>query len=152
MMKISSLFREKSTGAFIGLGVLVMAIVSLIVYLVYATSLEGLMMPWVIVLLVAVIALEAVQFFIDNDYTPIAAAGCSMAALGCFVVSPPATIGSIVDYFQNIVMFGNPDKFGIIVATIVVLLVTSVAAIVGCFFGRAKARPAKADAATEKAE
>ena len=74
MMKISSLFREKSTGAFIGLGVLVMAIVSLIVYLVYATSLEGLMMPWVIVLLVAVIALEAVQFFIDNDYTPIAAA------------------------------------------------------------------------------
>lgn len=152
MMKISSLFREKSTGAFIGLGVLVMAIVSLIVYLVYATSLEGLMMPWVIVLLVAVIALEAVQFFIDNDYTPIAAAGCSMAALGCFVVSPPTTIGSIVDYFQNIVMFGNPDKFGIIVATIVVLLVTSVAAIVGCFFGRVKARPAQVDAATEKAE
>lgn len=133
-MNIKTFIRSKAAGAYIGLGVLVLAVVSLIVYLVYATSLEGLMMPWVIVLLVAVIACEGVQVFINNNYTSIASAGCAMAALGCFAVSPPATIGSIVDYFQNIVMFGNPDKFGIIIAVIVLLLVTSVAAIVGCFF------------------
>ena len=139
MMDMLSLIRSKRAGAYIGMGVFVMTIVSLVVYLVYATSLEGLIMPWVIVLLLLTAAAEAVQFFFDNNYTPIAAAGCSMAALGCFAAAPPATIGSIVDHFQNIVMFGNPEKFGIIIAVIVLLLVTSVAAIVGCFFPRVAA-------------
>lgn len=147
-MMVMEFIRSKRAGAWLGVAVLVLALVSLIVYLVYATSIEGLMMPWVIVLLVAVIACEGVQFFIDNDYTPIAAAGCAMASLGCFAVSPPATIGSIVDYFQKIVMFGNPDKFGIIIATIVLTLTTSVVAVVACFFSRVK-KPAEQESPAE---
>lgn len=146
MMNILSYIRSRAAGAYIGAGVLVMAIASLIVYLVYATSLEGLMMPGVVVLLVAVMLCEAAQMAFDNNYTPIAAAGCSMAALGCFAVAPPATIGSIVDYFQNIVMFGNPDKFGNIVAVIVVMLITCVLAVVGCFFERVRKAPKSDDA------
>lgn len=138
-MKILSLIRKKSIGAFIGLGVMILSLVSLIVYLAYAVSLEGLMMPGVVILLLLVIAGEIALFFYDNDYIPIAAAACSMAALGCFAISPPETIGSIVDYFQDIVMFGNPDKFGIIIAVVVLLLLTSITAVVGCFFGRVRA-------------
>ena len=137
-MKIMHLVRSKRAGAFVGVGVMILSLATLVVYLSYAVSLEGLMMPWVVVLLTLVIVGEAVLFFFDNDYIPVAVAACSMAALGCFAVSPPETLGSVVDYFQNIVMFGNPEKFGIIVAIVIMLLATSAAAVAACFFRRVK--------------
>ena len=104
----SSFKRRKKFGTFINLIMLALAIVTFFVYRIYATSAEGLMMPWVERLLLTIIVGEAILFLFDNDYIPIIVAGLSMTTLGCFAISPPETIGSIVDYFQNIVMFGNP--------------------------------------------
>lgn len=130
--------RSKGVGTFMNLIVLALAIITLVVYIVYATSAEGLMVLWVVGLLGAIIAGEVILFFFDNDYIPIFAAAASMAALGCFAFSPPETIGSVVDYFQNIVMFGNPENFQIIAVIAVLMLVMGVMAIVSCFFERIK--------------
>ena len=133
---------KKGVGAFLGIGVAALAIVSLILYLVYATSADGLFMPWVLTLLLMIVAAEAILFFLDNDYLPILVSALSAAAFGCFLMDPPETIGSVVDYFQNIVMFGNPEKFGIIMALTGILLLMTVIAAIACFMNRVK--PAEA--------
>ena len=133
---------KKGVGAFLGIGVTALAIVSLILYLVYATSADGLFMPWVLALLLMIVAAEAILFFLDNDYLPILVSALSAAAFGCFLMDPPETIGSVVDYFQNIVMFGNPEKFGIIMALTGILLLMTVIAVIACFMNRVK--PAEA--------
>ena len=129
---------KKGVGAFLGIGVAALAIVSLILYLVYATSADGLFMPWVLALLLMIVAAEAILFFLDNDYLPILVSALSAAAFGCFLMDPPETIGSVVDYFQNIVMFGNPEKFGIIMALTGILLLMTVIAVIACFMNRVK--------------
>lgn len=130
--------KKRGVATYINLVVLILTIASLIVYCTYAGSAEGLTMPWVIVMLVLTMVGEVSLFVFDNDYVPIAMPCFIMVALGCFLVSPQTTIGSVVDYFQDIVMFGNPDNFGIIVAVVVLLLITSIASIVSCFFERVK--------------
>lgn len=143
-MNFKKLMGKKTIGTYIDFGVLLLAIVTLIVYLTYATSIDGLMMPWVIVLLLFIVAGEVALFFFDNDYIPVAVAALSMTSFGCFAVAPPETLGSIVDYFQNIVMFGHPEKFSLIVVILVFMLLMSIAAIVACFFDREKS-PEKAN-------
>ncbi len=144
-MYFVNLCRNKTVGAFIGLAVFALSIATLIVYLVYATSTDGLIMPWVVVFLALAIIGEGVLFFFDNDYMPVAIAMLPVAALGLFALSPPATIGSVVDKLQGIVMFGDPTKFGIIVVIAVLLLVTSVAAVTACFFARVRKAPVVKD-------
>ena len=129
---------KKGVGAFLGIGVAALAIVSLILYLVYATSADGLFMPWVLALLLMIVAAEAILFFLDNDYLPILVSALSAAAFGCFLMDPPETIGSVVDYFQNIVMFGNPEKFGIIMVLTGMLLMMTAVAVIACFLPRMK--------------
>ena len=133
---------KKGVGAFLGIGIAMLAIVSLILYMVYATSADGLFMPWVLALLLMIVAAEAILFFLDNDYLPILVSALSAAAFGCFLMDPPETIGSVVDYFQNIVMFGNPEKFGIIMILTGILLLMTVIAVIACFMTRVK--PAEA--------
>ena len=133
---------KKGVGACLGSGVAALAIVSLILYMVYATSADGLFMPWVLALLLMIVATEAILFFLDNDYLPILVSALSAAAFGCFLMDPPETIGSVVDYFQNIVMFGNPEKFGIIMVLTGILLLMTVIAVIACFMTRVK--PAEA--------
>ena len=115
-----------------------LAFVSLILYLTYATSADDLFMPWVAVLLALVLVGEVALFFLDNDYLPILLCALSAGAFGCFLMDPPETIGSVVDHFQNIVMFGNPEKFGVIVAIAALLLVMTVLAVAACFLRRSK--------------
>lgn len=132
------LMRKRGGATFLNIAVLCLAVAELIVYLQYANAGEGLFVPWVLVLLLFVILSEIALFFFDNDYLPIAVAGLSMLALGLFAQTPPETLGSIADYYQNIVMFGDPQNFGIIVANFVLMLVMSVTAIVSGFFRREK--------------
>ena len=129
-------------GTYLGLIVGALAIVSLILYLTYATSADDLFMPWVVVALGLVLAGEAVLLFRDSDFLPVLICALSAAAFGCFLMDPPETIGSVVDHFQNIVMFGNPEKFGVIVALTALMLVMTVAAVIACFLQRKK--PTKA--------
>ena len=143
-MKKEKTALKKGAGAYLGLAVAALACVSLILYLIYATSADGLFMPWVLALLILVLAVEGILFVWDNDYLPILAAGLSAAAFGCFLMDPPETIGSVVDYFQNIVMFGNPEKFGIIMVLTVLLLIMTMVAVAACFLNRVKAAPGAA--------
>ncbi|MBR1813583.1 MAG: hypothetical protein IJ773_07135 [Lachnospiraceae bacterium] len=129
---------KKSAGAYLGIVVEVLALISLILYLTYTTSADGLFMPWVVVCLLLILALEGILFFFDNDIIPILVAALGAAAFGCFAMDPPETIGSVVDYFQNIVMFGNPEKFGIIIALAVLMLLMTLLAIIACFPERVK--------------
>lgn len=139
-MNIKAFIKKKGVATYINLAVLILTIVTFIVYLNYATSADGLMMPWVVVMLAAVIVCEIALFFFDNDYIPVIVPCLCMIALGCFAYKPPETLGSIVDYFQNIVMFGNPENFKIIVSLIVLMLITGIASIVSCFFDRVRKR------------
>ena len=129
---------KKAAGAYLGMAVEALAFVSLILYLTYATSADGLFMPWVLALLFLILVAEVLLSFFDNDYMPILVAGMSAAAFGCFLMDPPETIGSVVDYFQNIVMFGNPEKFGIIIALAALLLAMTAVAVIACFLRRVK--------------
>ncbi len=129
---------KKGAGAYLGILVGVLALASLILYLTYATSADGLFMPWVVVCLLLVVGFEVILFFFDNDFLPILVAALGAAAFGCFAMDPPETIGSVVDYFQNIVMFGNPEKFGIIIALAVLMLGMTLLAIIACFPERVK--------------
>ena len=138
-MKNEKTALKKGAGAYLGMAVEALAFVSLILYLTYATSADGLFMPWVPVLLFLILAAEVILFFFDNDYLPVLTAGMSAAAFGCFLMDPPETIGSVVDHFQNIVMFGNPEKFGIILALTVLMLLMTVIAVAACFPARVKA-------------
>lgn len=135
-MNIADLLKSKRAGAYAGLAVGCLAVVGLILYLSYALSSDGLMMPVVPVLLALIILAEMFLFFADNDIVPILAAGMASGVFGAFLYSPPETIGSIVDYYQNIVMFGNPEKFGLIVSLIVIFLLMTVLAVVACFMRR----------------
>lgn len=139
-MNIKAFIKKKGVATYINLAVLILTTVTFIVYLKYATSADGLMMPWVAVMLAAVIVCEIVLFFFDNDYIPVIVPLLSMIALGCFAYKPPETLGSIVDYFQNIVMFGNPENFKIIVSLIVLMFITGITSIVSCFFDRVRKR------------
>ena len=100
------LMRKRGIATFLNIAVLCLAIAELIVYLQYANAGEGLFVPWVLVLLLLVILSEIALFFFDNDYLPIAIAALSMLALGLFAQTPPETLGSIADYYQNIT-FGS---------------------------------------------
>ena len=139
-MYFSKLIRSKTIGSFIGLGVLVLSIVSLIVYAKYvSTSPAILMMPWVIVFLVLGIAGEAALFFFDNDYLPVVIAIFPVLALGCFVITPLATLWSIVSKYTGVIMENAiPGNFGLIVALAVLLVITTAVAVTGCFFSRVK--------------
>ncbi len=137
-MKNGKTASKKAAGAYLGIAVGALALASLILYLAYATSADGLFMPWVLVLLLLILTAEAVLFLFDNDYLPMIVAGMSASAFGCFLMDPPETIGSVVDYFQNIVMFGNPEKFGIIISLTVLLLLMTVLAVIACFLARVK--------------
>lgn len=129
---------KKSAGAYAGLLVGLLAIVSLGLYMIYGTSADGLMVTAIPVMLGVIVLTEAVLFFLDNDWLPVLAAALSAACFGLFAYTPPETIGSIVDYYQNIVMFGNPEKFGLIVAVLAVMLLMMVVAIAACFMRRTK--------------
>ena len=129
---------KKSAGAYWGIAAAALALVSLILYLVYATSADGLFMPWVLALLLMIVVAEGILYFFDNDYLPILVSVLSAASFGCFLMDPPETIGSVVDYFQNIVMFGNPEKFGIIIVLTGMLLMMTAVAVIACFLPRMK--------------
>lgn len=140
-MYFINLVRNKTAGAFIGLGVLLLSIASLVLYSVYVSKdSDLLMMPWVIVFLVFAIAGEVVLFFLDNDYLPVVIAMFPMFALGCFAASPLATLFSVASYFgEGIFMDGaNPDYCGLIIGIAVLFVVTSAAAVAACFFKRVK--------------
>lgn len=144
MNKITAYFKKliisKTVGFYIGLGVMLLSIVSLVAYLVYVdTNSKLLMMPWVIVFIVLTIVGEISLFFYDNDYLPIAIASFPMLAFGFFVKSPLATLWSIVSYLNGASMEGaNPDNFELIIMIAVLLIITSAAAVTACFFNRVK--------------
>lgn len=133
--------RKKSIGAYIGLGVFILSVTSLIVYLRYISTDPGLLtLPWVIVVLALIIAGEALLFVFDNDYLPVVIAALPMLALGLFLQSPLATLWSIAGYLQGGIEMegGNPDNFGLIIGLAVLLVVTTVLAVMACFFKRVK--------------
>lgn len=137
-MNMMNLIRNKAIGAYFGVAVFFLSAASLVVYLIYANSIQGLMMEWVIVFLALAMVGEIVLFFFDNDYLPIIIAMFPMIAFGLFLKYPKETLGSVVDYFQRIVMFGYPENFSIIVVIVILLVVTTIVAVVSCFFARVK--------------
>ncbi len=135
-MDVRKLFLENRSGLFADVALVVLTVVSFVAYLVYAAGAEGLMFWPVPVLLSGVLVSAAVQILLRDDWSPVAAAACAAGALGCFLAFPPETLGSVADYYQNIVMFGNPDKFDEIVVNVVLMFSVTAVAVLSCFLRR----------------
>jgi hypothetical protein len=81
------------------------------------------------------LALDIVLIFYDNDYLMIATTVCYSIAVFQLLVD---SVGSFVDKFQGIVMFGDSTQVGTIISISCLIVVSALASIIASFMKRVK--------------
>lgn len=129
-----AIFKNKSVGFFVNLATAVLTLLSLILYSVYCFV--GSVNGWVIAALIAALVLEAVEVFMDKSWTiwlKIAKTIMLALALGIFVSSVEVVL-SFTDYIFKIDYWGNADLVSYVITAAVFMILSIIAAVVGCFF------------------
>ncbi len=126
--------KNKAVGFYLIVLAGVLAIASLVRYVIWAPA-HNAMNSIILLALIAGLAVNILLIIFDNDFLVILVTTLySIALFQLFVDS----IGSFVDAYQGIVMFGDPTQVGNI-ASISVLIVTSIlTSIIAGFMNRVK--------------
>lgn len=127
----------KAAGFYVQVGAVVMDVVSLIVYLVYAAALGTTDLLVVAGLLLACLC-GAAQLRL-NISVPALAMTALLSVTTFYFITCTETIGSYADYFSNIVAFGHPELIGNINTTVAIMLIASLVSVVANFLPTAKA-------------
>jgi hypothetical protein len=112
----------------------VTALIALIYYTGWASG-NNAMNTAVILCLAAGICVNVLLIFYDNDFLVIAVTALLSAALLQLLVD---SVGSFVDAFQGIVMFGDPAQVGSIISISAFICVGIFASIIAGFLKRKK--------------
>lgn len=114
----------------------IFAIATVIYYYIWAQS-HNALNPVVLVVLLIGFLLDVVLVYYDNDFLTIGATICYSIALFQLVVD---SVGSLVDFFQGIVMFGDSTQVGTIFTLSCMILVGTIASIIASFMERVKVK------------
>ncbi len=124
----------KAYGFWVVVLALVAAVISLIRYLMWAPA-HNSMNVLVVVVLILGIALNIVSIVKDEDLVLVAVTGCYAFGLFRHLADQ---VGSFVDAFQGINMFGDASQVGTIISIGVCMVVGTLLAIVSGFLKREK--------------
>lgn len=128
------LLKNKTKGALLPLIAGALALAAMILFLVWAPG-HNAAHPVIPIALAAGIAAGLLFFLTDVDYLGLAAtAGYSIA----FFTLLSDSVGSFVDAFQGIVMFGDATQVGIILVMSGLMCASILLSILACFAKRRK--------------
>lgn len=131
---MNTLFKNKAIGFYVILVSAAIALVSLIRYGMWAPS-HNAMDVTVIIALVIGIVLNLILTVKDEDLLVVISVVCYSYALFRHLTNQ---VGSFVDSFQNINMFGDATQVGTIVSIAIVMAVGVILSIVAAFMKREK--------------
>lgn len=135
------IFKDKSLGFYIAIGVFVLALISLIVYSVLAvkSSANGLIIASLIIIMLVEAASVLLTVLLPDlsftRYLPIL-----IPLLGGFAIMTLAgdSVGTFIDFFSGISLLGNASLMPMIVTGVVFMSLMTLAAIIECFFSKVK--------------
>ena len=127
--------KNKAVGFYLMVLNAALAIVSIIRYASWAPA-HNAMNSIILIALIAGLAVNIILTVYDNDFLVILVTTLySIALFQLFVDS----IGSFVDAYQGIVMFGDPTQVGRIVSISVLIAMSILISVIAGFMGRVKA-------------
>ena len=125
---------DKAPGFYLGLASAVLAIISLVFYVIYGNA-TGERNPMILIPLIVVVALQAGSIFVDNDILTILTPVVCAVALCSFVVD---SVNTLVGYFFNLAMFGDVSMIGSVARLCALMSVAVVTAVVAAFLKKTK--------------
>ena len=123
------ILRKKAIGFYFMVLSGVLAIIAISRYASWAPAHHAMNSLIMTVLIIGVL-LELLLIFYDNDYIIIAVTGCYSVALFQLLAD---SVGSFVDAFQGIVMFGDPTQVGTILSISYIIAGSILASIIASF-------------------
>ncbi len=126
-------FLQKKLGFFCLINAGICALVAFILNIVY-----GYLSVLALLFIILVVIIETLRLFYDNDWIIIGVGIISTIALGAFITMDEV-FGSIVDYANNIVMFGHPENIGMIITIIIFIILSIIFTIISSFITTEKA-------------
>lgn len=124
--------KNKSVAFFLSMGTGLAAIITLILYIVAGLG-DGLN-ALVVVSLIAIVVAEVLAVYFGNHiltmYLPVLTPVFAALATFTFISD---NVGTFVDYFTGVGIFGDTTQIGIITTISVLALITSVLSIATCF-------------------
>lgn len=124
----------KAIGFYVIVFAVLMALVSMIRFLMWAPN-HAAMDMMIVAFLVVGIIIDIVIMLKDNDYLTIAATACYSVAVARLLTN---SVGSFVDAFQGINMFGDATQVNTIVSISTVMGISVVSSILASFLKRVK--------------
>ncbi|MDF2513260.1 MAG: hypothetical protein K0S04_3126 [Herbinix sp.] len=131
---MKEMMNNKAVGFYFAVIAGLVAIISIIRYVAWAPAHDGLN-SLILVALIAGLVIDIVLFFYDNSYLIVAATACYSIALFQLLAD---SVGSFVDMFQGIVMFGDSTQVGTIISISCFIAVSILASIIASFMKRVR--------------
>lgn len=138
-MNFVTSLKQKSVGFYLVLLSTVLALLATVLYLIFGIGAQA-FSGWNFALLVAGVVLGAILLFYEgyiSDFLGIAGVACLTGGLGIFLSD---SVCDFADFIVKIQLFGNMENAGFRVVIIVLIAVSLLAAIAGCFCNRVKER------------
>lgn len=129
---MKNLFQNRAVGFWLNFAGIVLALVGIILYALYAAD-TGSSNVWVYIGLVAAGAAGLVT---DNDLLVIAAPALGAVSLCAFITD---SVYTFVGYFFGLAMFGDISKIGAIMRICVVVAISMLALLISSFMRKDKA-------------
>ena len=131
---MKELMNKKAVGFYFAALAGLIAIVSIIRYMVWAPA-HNAMNSLILGALIIGLVIDIVLIFYDNNYLMVAATACYSIALFQLLAD---SVGSFVDMFQGIVMFGDSTQVGTIISISSFIAVSILASIIASFMKRVR--------------
>ncbi|HHV09359.1 MAG TPA: hypothetical protein GXX75_03645 [Clostridiales bacterium] len=132
---MKEILSKKAAGFYFAALAGLVAIVAIIRYVAWAPA-HNAMNSLILVALVLGLVIDIVLIFYDNNYLIVAATACYSVALFQLLAD---SVGSFVDLFQGIVMFGDSTQVGTIISISCFIAVSILASVVASFMKRVRA-------------
>ena len=126
--------KEKTIGFYFIVLAEILGIVSIIRFSVWGSTHDS--FDWMIVIALALgIILDTILLFKDNEFMVVMATICYSVPAVKVVTN---SVGSFVDAFQGINMFGDASQVGKIVSLMVMMMISVLASVIASFLKRVK--------------
>lgn len=126
---------KKAIGFYFTVFASMVTIVSILRYLTWAPA-HNAMNPLILTALIIGLILDIALIFYDNSYLMVVTTVCYSIAMFQLLAD---SVGSFVDAFQGIVMFGDSSQVGTIISISCLMLVSVLTSIIASFMKRVKA-------------
>ena len=126
--------KTRGLGTWFALGAAVLALAAEIIYLIWAPAHAG-VLPRIWIPLLGAAAAELLLILTNLDYFGIIGSACSAISLFTLL---DQSVGSFVDAFQGIVMFGDSTQVGLILLMAGLMAVSMILCVLSCFAKRVR--------------